>query len=101
MSARILVVDNNEVNLQLLVAMLESEHYVVSTATDGLEALAKVAAETPDIVLLEVMIPKLDGFEVFRRIKADPVTADIPVIMVTALSDLDDLFRGFEAGADD
>jgi diguanylate cyclase (GGDEF)-like protein len=101
MSARILVVDDNEVNLELLVAMLESEHYVVSTATDGFEALAKIAGEKPDIVLLEVMIPKLDGFEVCRRIKADPATADTPVIMVTTLSSTDDLVRGFEAGADD
>src|SRR3984893_17987531 len=101
MSVHTLVVDNNEVNLDLLAAMLESEHYVVSTATDGLEALAKIAGEKPDIVLLEVMIPKLEGFEVCRRIKADPETADIPVILVTALSDVDDLVRGFEAGADD
>jgi PleD family two-component response regulator len=101
MSARILVVDDNEVNLELLVAILESEHYVVSTATDGFEALAKIAAEKPDIVLLDVMMPELDGFEVCQRIKADPTMADIPVIMVTALSDVDDLVRGFEAGADD
>jgi PleD family two-component response regulator len=101
MSAHILVVDDNEVNLELLVAMLESEHYVVSTATDGFEALAKIAAEKPDIVLLDVMMPELDGFEVCRRIKADPTMADIPVIIVTALSDVDDLVRGFEAGPDD
>jgi two-component system cell cycle response regulator len=101
MSARILVVDDNEVNVELLAAMLASEHYVVSTATDGFEALAKIEAEKPDIVLLDVMMPELDGFEVCRRIKADPTMADIPVIMVTALSDVDDLVRGFEAGADD
>jgi two-component system cell cycle response regulator len=101
MSARILVVDDNEVNLELLVAILEFEHHVVSTATDGFEALAKIAAEKPDIVLLDVMMPELDGFEVCQRIKADPAMADIPVIMVTALSDVDDLVRGFEAGADD
>jgi diguanylate cyclase (GGDEF)-like protein len=101
MSIHILVVDSNEVNLALLVAMLESEGYVVSTATDGLEALAKIAGEKPNIVLLEVMIPKLDGFEVCRRIKADPATAVIPVIILTALSSVDDLARGFEAGADD
>src|ERR1700736_3432870 len=101
MSARILVVDDNEVNVELLVAILASEDYVVSTATDGFEALAKIAAEKPDIVLLDVMMPELDGFEVCRRIKADPTMADIPVIMVTALSHVDDLVRGFEAGADD
>src|ERR1700737_1418013 len=101
MSARILVVDDNEVNVELLVAILASEDYVVSTATDGFEALAKTAAEKPDIVLLDVMMPELDGFEVCRRIKADPTMADIPVIMVTALSHVDDLVRGFDAGADD
>jgi diguanylate cyclase (GGDEF)-like protein len=101
MSIRILVVDDNEVNLELLVAMLESEHYVVSTGTDGFEALAKIAAEKLDIVLLDVLMPGLGGFEVCRRIKADPTRADIPVIMVTALSHVDDLVRGFEAGADD
>ena len=101
MSARILIVDDNEVNVELLVAVFASEHYVVSTATDGFEALAKIAAEKPDIVLLDVMMPGLDGFEVCRRIKADPATADIPVIMVTILSDVDDLVKGFEAGADD
>jgi two-component system cell cycle response regulator len=101
MSARILVVDDNEVNVELLIAMLASEHYFVSAAADGLEALAKIAAEKPDIVLLDVMMPGLDGFEACRRIKADPVMAEIPVIMVTALSDVDDLVRGFEVGADD
>src|SRR6267142_2476539 len=63
MLARILVVDDNEVNVELLVVMLASEHYVVSTAFDGFEALAKIAAEKPDIVLLDVMMPELDGFE--------------------------------------
>ena len=101
MSARILVVDDNEVNAELLIAMLASEHYFVSTAADGFEALAKIAAEKPDIVLLDVMMPGLDGFEACRRIKTDPVMADNPVIMVTALSDVDDLVRGFEVGADD
>ena len=101
MLARILVVDDNEVNVELLVAMLASEHYLVRTAFDGFEALAKIAAEKPDIVLLDVMMPELDGFEVCRCIKADPATAHIPVIMVTALSGVDDLVRGFDAGADD
>src|SRR6266851_7569925 len=101
MSARILVVDDNPLNLRLLVDMLASEHYLVSTATDGFQALAKIEAEKPDVILLDVMMPGLDGFETCRRIKADPATADIPVIMVTALSDVDDLVRGFEAGADD
>src|SRR5712691_5151269 len=101
MSARILVVDDNPVNLRVLADWLASEHYVVSTAADGFEALAKIASERPDIVLLDVVMPELNGFEACGRIKADPTMADIPVIMVTALSDVDDLVRGFEAGADD
>ena len=101
MSAHILVVDDDEPNLEVLVEMLALEHYVVSTATHGFEALAKIAAEKPHLVLLDVMMPELDGFEVCQRIKADPTMGDIPVIMVTALTDVDDLVRGFEAGADD
>ncbi len=101
MSARILVVDDNPLNLRMLADWLATEHCVVSTAADGFEALTKIATERPDIVLLDVVMPELNGFEVCRRIKADPTMADIPVIMVTALSDVDDLVRGFEAGADD
>jgi CheY-like chemotaxis protein len=74
MSAHILVVDDDEPSLEVLVEMLALEHYVVSTATDGFEALAKIAAEKPDLVLLDVMMPDLDGYEVCRRIKADPAT---------------------------
>ena len=101
MSARILVVDDNALNVKLLVEWLEHEAYVVGTAADGFEALSKIEAEGPDTVLLDVMMPGLDGFETFRRIKADPAIAHIPVVMVTALEDVDDLVKGFEAGADD
>ena len=101
MLARILVVDASELNVKLLVEWLEQESYVVSTAADGFEALAKIEAERPDIVLLDVMMPGLDGFETCRRIKADPAIAHIPVVIVTALDDVDDLVKGFEAGADD
>src|SRR5262245_57087394 len=101
MSARILVVDDNPLNARLLVDWLASEHYMVTTAASGFEALAKIAAERPDIVLLDVVMPELNGFEACQRIKSDPAMADIRVIMVTALSDVDDLVRGFEAGADD
>ena len=69
MSPRILVIDDDEPSLEVLVEMLALEHYVVSTATDGFEALAKIAAEKPDIVLLDVLMPGLDGYEVCRRIK--------------------------------
>ena len=101
MPARILVVDDSELNVKLLVEWLEQESYVVSTAADGFEALAKIETERPDIVLLDVMMPGLDGFETCRRIKADPAIAHIPVVIVTALDDVDDLVKGFEAGADD
>ena len=101
MPARILVVDDSELNVKLLVEWLEHASYVVSTAANGFEALAKIEAEAPDVVLLDVMMPGLDGFEICRRIKADPALAPIPVVMVTALEDVDDLVNGFEAGADD
>ena len=101
MSARILVVDDNPLNLRMLADWLASEHYVVSTAADGFEALEKITADRPDIVLLDVVMPELNGFEVCRRIKADPTMADIPVIMVTALSHVDDLVRGFESDRED
>jgi len=102
MPARILLVDDHPVNVEVLTPWLvEYEHYVVSTAADGFEALEKIEAEKPDLVLLDVMMPGMDGFEVCRRIKSDPTTEHIPVIMVTALPELDDLVKGFEAGADD
>src|SRR5476651_1251965 len=101
MSARILVVDDVEINVKLLGAKLASEYFDVLSASSGAAALLICEAELPDIVLLDVMMPEMDGFEVCRRLKADPRTADIPVVMVTALSDAADRLRGLEAGADD
>lgn len=101
MSARILVVDDNPLNVKLLAAKLAHDYYVVSTAANGVEALAKIDSEKPDIVLLDVMMPELDGFDTCRQIKANPVSAHIPVVMVTALSDVADRVKGLEAGADD
>src|SRR6185437_5347175 len=101
MSARILVVDDVEVNVRLLEAKLSAEYFNVLTANDGLTALRLAHEEQPDIILLDVMMPRLDGFEVCRRLKADPETHDIPVVMVTALSEAADRVRGLEAGADD
>jgi two-component system, cell cycle response regulator len=101
MSARILVVDDVEVNVKLLGAKLASEYFDVLTAADGASALRLCAAELPDLVLLDVMMPEMDGFEVCRRLKADPATSHIPVVMVTALSDAADRLTGLEAGADD
>src|SRR5580658_5795697 len=101
MSARVLVVDDIEVNVRLLEAKLLSEYYQVLTASSGPAALEIAARESPDIVLLDVMMPGMDGLEVCRRLKADPATRYIPVVMVTALSDVSDRLRGLEVGADD
>src|SRR5579862_7172804 len=101
MSARVLVVDDVEINIKLLEAKLTSEYFHVVTASDGMTALAQARKERPDIVLLDIMMPLMDGFEVCRRLKADPSTADIPVVMITALSDSANRVRGLEVGADD
>lgn len=101
MTARVLVVDDVELNVKLLEAKLASEYFEVISAYDGQSALDRASLEMPDIILLDVMMPRMDGFEVCRRLKANPRTADIPVVMVTALSDVADRLRGLEAGADD
>jgi two-component system cell cycle response regulator len=101
MSAHVLVVDDLLPNIRLLQAKLEKEYYNVSTAESGSEALDIISMDPPDIVLLDVMMPEMDGFEVCRRLKASPKTSDIPVVMVTALSDVEDRVQGLNAGADD
>jgi two-component system cell cycle response regulator len=101
MSARVLVVDDVDVNVKLLEAKLEAEYFDVLTASNGADALRLADAEQPDLVLLDVMMPQMDGFEVCRRLKEDPRTAAIPVVMVTALSDAADRLRGLEVGADE
>lgn len=101
MTARILVVDDIEANRRLLQAKLEARHYSVCLASNGQEALEKAQAEAPDIILLDVMMPGMDGYEVCRRLKAQRATRHIPVVMVTALSAPEDRVRGLEAGAED
>ena len=101
MTARILVVDDVEANVRLLQAKLELEYYEVITASDGQGALQVAAAERPDMILLDVMMPGMDGFETCRRLKADPATRHIPVVLVTALDGRADRVAGLEAGADD
>ena len=101
MTARILVVDDIEINVKLLEAKLSGEYFEVLTAANGPSAIELAETELPDIILLDVMMPRMDGFEACRRLKADPRTADIPVVIVTALSDVADRLRGLEAGADD
>ena len=101
MSARILVVDDVIPNVKILEAKLSVEYYDVVTAYNGPDALKIASEQQPDLILLDVMMPQMDGFEVCRRLKADRQTSHIPVIMVTALSEATDRVQGLEAGADD
>ncbi len=101
MSARILVVDDIEANRRLLQAKLEAQYFTVIQAENGLQALEKAVSEKPDIILLDVMMPGMDGYEVCERLKASESTSQIPVVMVTALSDPEDRIRGLDAGAED
>ena len=101
MSARILVVDDIPANVRLLEAKLSAEYFEVLTANDGPAALEAAANQAPDLILLDVMMPGMDGFEVARRLKDDPKTRHIPVVMLTALSETADRVRGLDAGADD
>jgi two-component system cell cycle response regulator len=101
MSGRVLVVDDLEANVKLLEAKLSSEYFDVLTAHNGPTALEIAEIELPDVILLDVMMPRMDGFEVCRQLKANRRTVDVPVVMVTALSDTANRLRGLEAGADD
>jgi putative two-component system response regulator len=98
---RVLVVDDVEGNVRLAESVLGPEGYVVSWAHDGESALAEIHRHHPDLILLDVMMPGLDGFETCRQLKKDPATRLIPVVLVTALRDSRDRIRGIEAGADD
>ncbi len=99
--SEILIVDDNVQNAELLQAYLEPLNSHVRIAVDGVDALEKVAQKQPDIILLDIMMPRMSGFEVCRRIKGDPETRDIPVVMVSALNEMADVERGIESGADD
>ena len=101
MTARILVVDDIPANVKLLETKLAAEYFDVLTARDGPEALSIAEDQLPDIILLDIMMPGMDGFEVCQRLKDSPKTRHIPVVMVTALSEVPDRVRGLEAGADD
>ena len=100
-TSTILVVDDNPQNVELMLAYLEALNCTVHTAGDGLEALATVPKVNPDVILLDIMMPRMSGFEVCRRLKADPKTREIPIIMITALNELGDIERGVESGTDD
>ena len=97
----ILVVDDNQQNCELLQAYLEDVDCRTIPARDGLEALKIVARTPPDLILLDVMMPKMSGFEVCKRIKNDPKNSGIPIIMVTALNEFGDIERGIDSGTDD
>lgn len=97
----VLVVDDNEQNLELMQAYLEDLGCPIRTARDGLEAIASVEQEAPDVVLLDVMMPRMSGFQACSRLKGTPRTRDIPIIMVTALNEVGDVERAVECGADD
>ena len=101
MPGRVLVVDDVLPNVKLLEAKLTSEYFDVLTASSGPEAIEICRTQIPDIILLDVMMPEMDGFEVCERMREDPRTMHVPIIMVTALSDPGDRVRGIEAGADD
>ena len=99
--AKILVVDDTPHNVKLLVDLLGVKGYAVATAATGEEALAKLAADKPDLVLLDVMMPGLSGYDVCRRIRAEAATALLPVVLVTSLDPIQERVKGIEAGADD
>jgi two-component system alkaline phosphatase synthesis response regulator PhoP len=97
----ILIVDDNIQNLELLQAYLEDIECETIAAYDGPEALDMVARHQPDLLLLDIMMPKMSGFEVCKRLKNDPKTCNIPIIMVTALNEFGDIERGIDSGTDD
>jgi putative two-component system response regulator len=97
----ILIVDDNKVNVELIRAQLKRYDYALKTAYDGEEALAKIKAEPPDLVLLDLMMPKVSGYDVCKAIKENRETQFIPVIIITALQELDDKLKAIELGADD
>jgi two-component system alkaline phosphatase synthesis response regulator PhoP len=97
----VLIVDDNPQNVELLQAFLESLPVKIVTAGDGVEALEKVQEYNPDLVLLDIMMPKMSGFQVCRRLKGDAKTRDIQVLMVTALNELGDIEQANECGTDD
>jgi DNA-binding response OmpR family regulator len=101
MPARILIADDNPQNANLLEEYLEGDEFDVVVAADGEETLAQVRTFHPDVLLLDIMMPKLSGFEVCKRLKSQAATRDLPVLMITALDQPSDIERAVEAGADD
>lgn len=101
MVEKILIVDDDADTLRLVGLMLQRQGYQISAASNGSQGLAKAFEERPNLILLDVMMPDMDGYEVTRRLRANPATASIPILMFTAKTQLDDKVTGFEVGADD
>lgn len=101
MAEKILIVDDDIDSLKLIGLMLQRQGYEVTAASNGTQAIARATAERPDLIILDVMMPDLDGYEICRRLRANPTTQPIPIIMFTAKTLIDDKVQGFEAGADD
>src|SRR3954451_6083543 len=97
----VLIVDDNAQNVELLQAFLEALPVKVVTAYDGVEALEKVQEHRPDLILLDIMMPRMSGFQVCKKLKSDPDTKDIQILMVTALNELGDIEQASESGTDD
>lgn len=99
--SKILIADDNHQNCELLDAYLAAEGYIIDMVYDGQQTLDRVAESQPDLILLDIMMPRMSGYEVCERLKADKATRDIPIIMVTALAEMGDIERAVNAGADD
>jgi two-component system cell cycle response regulator len=97
----VLIVDDNPQNVELLQAFLESLPVKLVSAVDGIDALEKVSQYNPDLILLDIMMPRMSGFQVCKRLKSDPKTKDIQILMVTALNELGDIEQASECGTDD
>ncbi len=97
----VMIVDDNAQNVELLQAFLESLPVTLVTATDGVDALEKVQQHNPDLILLDIMMPRMSGFQVCRKLKSDPKTRDIQILMVTALNELGDIEQASDCGTDD
>jgi CheY-like chemotaxis protein len=100
-TGRVLIADDNQQNRELLEAYLGDEGHEILMSIDGQQTLDVVTAQLPDLILLDIMMPKLSGYEVCQRLKQNPQTRDIPVLMITALKDTGDIERAVAAGADD
>ncbi|HEV7301442.1 MAG TPA: response regulator [Tepidisphaeraceae bacterium] len=97
----VLIVDDNPQNVELLQAFLEALPVRIAIAVDGVDALEKVAEHNPDLILLDIMMPRMSGYQVCRKLKSDPKTKDIQILMVTALNELGDIEQASECGTDD